>query len=275
MQRYSLTVDLTKFVIGLIVVGLLLFPLYWMVNASFQPRTALLAAEPSWFPNPPILDGFQNALATQGPSILTSCIVAVSSALLALAIAAPCAFALVTFRLRWATGFIFVLLLVQMIPNVVMANALYTIFARAGWLNTYQSLILADASLSTPFAILLLRAFMVTLPRTLTEAALVDGTGYWGAFFRVILPLSRNGLVTAGLFCFLFAWSDFLYALTLSTKDKIVPITLSLYQFIGQHGTDWTSLMATAVLASIPPVVLLLLGQRQIAAGLMGGAVKE
>lgn len=275
MYRPSLATDLSKLVIGILIVALLLFPLYWMVNAAFQPRTALLAAVPSWFPNPPILEGFRNAIATQGPSLATSCFIAVSSAVLSLAIAAPCAYGLVIFRMRWTTGFIFVLLLVQMIPNVVMANALYTIFARAGWLNTYQALILADTSLSAPFAILLLRAFMVSLPRTLTEAALVDGTGYWGAFFRVIIPLSRNGLVTAGLFCFLFAWSDFLYALTLSTKQKIVPITLSIYQFIGTHGTDWTSLMATAVLASIPPIVLLLLGQRQITAGLTGGAVKE
>jgi multiple sugar transport system permease protein len=267
--------DLTKFVIGLLAVALVLFPIYWMVNASFQPRTALLAPVPSWFPNPPILEGFANAFASQGPSLLTSCFIAFTSALLALVIAAPCAYGLVIFRLRWTTVFIFLLLLVQMIPNVVMANALYTIFARIGWLNTYQALILSDASLSTPFAILLLRAFMVSLPRTLTEAALVDGAGHWGAFFRVILPLSRNGIITAGLFCFLFAWSDFLYALTMSTRQKIVPITLSIYQFIGTHGTDWTSVMATAVMASVPPIVLLLLGQRQITAGLMGGAVKE
>ena len=271
----SLVRDLGKTVIGVLIVGLLLFPLYWMVNASFQPRTALLAAQPARLPDPPILDGFRNAFATQGGSFLSSCILSASAALLSLAIAAPCAFALVTFRMRWTTIFIFVLLLVQMIPNVVMANSLYTVFARAGLLTPWQGLILADASHSCAFAILLIRAFMVTLPRTLTEAALVDGASYWGAFFRVILPLSRNGLVTAGLFCFLFAWSDFLYALTLSTKQKIVPITLSLYQFIGHDSTDWTSVMATAVLASIPPIVLLLLGQRQIAAGLMGGAVKE
>ena len=275
MRDTSLRIDITKFIIGLIVVGLLLFPLYWMVNASFQPRTALLAAVPSWFPAPPIFEGYQNAIAGQGQSLLTSCFVAVSSALLSLVIATPCAFGLVTFRMRWTTAFVFVLLLVQMIPNVVMANALYTIFARAGWLNTYQALILSDASLSTPFAILLIRAFMESLPRSLTEAALVDGAGYWGAFFRVILPLSRNGLITAGLFCFLFAWSDFLYALTMSTKQKIVPITLGIYQYIGTHQTDWNAIMATAVLASLPPVVLLLLGQRHITAGLTGGAVKE
>ena len=103
-----------------------------------------------------------------------------------------------------------------------MANALYAIYARLGLLNTYTGLILADLTMGIPFAILILRAFMVSLPRTLVEAALCDGTGYWGAFFRIILPLSRNGLITAGLFCFLFAWSDFIFALTMGTKQKIV-----------------------------------------------------
>jgi multiple sugar transport system permease protein len=115
----------------------------------------------------------------------------------------------------------------------------------------------------------------VSLPPSLVEAALCDGTGHWGAFLRIILPLSRNGLITAGLFCFLFAWSDFIFALTMGTKAKIVPITLGIYQYIGTFGTDWNAIMATAVLASIPPIVLLLFGQRYISAGLTSGAVKE
>lgn len=142
-------------------------------------------------------------------------------------------------------------------------------------LNTYQALILADSTHSLPFAILLLRAFMVSLPRSLTEAALMDGASHYRAFWDIVLPLCRNGLITAGLFCFLFAWSDFLFALTLSPKQKILPVTLGIYKFIGNHGTDWTSVMAAAVMASLPPIVLLLLGQRHITAGLMGGAVKE
>lgn len=275
MLRRTALSDLVKFLIGIVITAILLFPLYWMVNASFEPRTELLAPVPKWFPVPPIFTGYVEAFQTQLGALATSMFVAISAALLSLAIATPCAYAMVTFRIRWITTLMLVLLLVQMIPNVVIANALYTIFARAGLLNTYQALILADACHSMPFAVLLVRAFMEALPRTLTEAALVDGTGYWGAFFRIVLPLSRNGLVTAGLFCFLFAWSDFLYALTLSTKAKIVPITLSLYQFIGAHGTDWTSVMATAVIASLPPIVLLLLGQKRVTAGLMGGAVKE
>jgi multiple sugar transport system permease protein len=261
--------------LGLLIVGFILFPLYWMANVSLQPRSALLASELRWLPIPPLTANYVNVLGEQAANIMTSCIIALSTAAVSLLIAAPAAYALVVFRLRWLTVLVLMLLVVQMIPHVVMANALYAIFARAGLLNTHVGLILADATMGVPFAILILRAFMVSLPRTLIEAALVDGATHWDAFTRIILPLSRNGLITSGLFCFLFAWSDFIFALTMGTEGDITPITLGIYKYIGNENTSWSSIMAAAVLAAIPPVVLLLAGQRYIAAGLVGGAVKE
>jgi multiple sugar transport system permease protein len=260
---------------GVLIVGIMLFPLYWMANASLQAQWALLDPSPRWLPFPPLIDGYKSAAGSQWPHIVTSCAVASAAALLSLAVAAPCAYALVVFRMRWTTFFILLMLIAQMLPHIVMANALYAIYAQLGLLDTYYGLILADSTMGVPFAILILRAFMASLPRTLVEAALCDGLGYWGVFFHIVLPLSRNGLITSGLFCFLFAWSDFIFALTLSTRQKIVPITLGIYDFIGTHGTDWNGIMATAVMASVPPIVLLLFGQKYITAGLIGGAVKE
>jgi multiple sugar transport system permease protein len=261
--------------LGLLIAGFILFPLYWMTNVSLQPRSALLASELRWLPIPPLTANYVNVLGEQAANIVTSCVVALSTSVVSLLIAAPAAYALVVFRLRWLTLFVLMLLVVQMIPHVVMANALYAIFARAGLLNTHVGLVLADTTMGVPFAILILRAFMVSLPRTLIEAALVDGATHWDAFTRIILPLSRNGLITSGLFCFLFAWSDFIFALTMGTEGEITPITLGIYKYIGNENTSWSSIMAAAVLAAIPPIVLLLLGQRYIAAGLVGGAVKE
>jgi multiple sugar transport system permease protein len=260
---------------GCLIVGFILFPLYWMTNVSLQPRQALLAAELRFLPIPPLVENYTLVLGQQAGNILTSCFIALSTAIVSLLIAAPAAYALYVFRLRWLTLFVLALLVVQMIPHVVMANALYAIYARIGLLNTHAGLILADATMGVPFAILILRAFMVSLPRTLVEAALVDGATHWDAFTRIILPLSRNGLITSGLFCFLFAWSDFIFALTMGTQGKIVPITLGIYKYIGNENTSWNSIMAAAVMASIPPIVLLLAAQRYITAGLVGGAVKE
>ncbi|MBN9348246.1 MAG: carbohydrate ABC transporter permease [Devosia sp.] len=267
--------DWTRTVIGCVIVAIILFPLYWMTNVSLQPRAALLATELRFLPIPPLTENYVRVFGEQAGSIGTSLFIATTTAIVCLLIAAPAAYALVVFRLRWLTLFVLLLLIVQMIPHVVVANALYAIYARAGLLNTHLGLILADASMGVPFAILILRAFIVSLPRSLIEAALVDGATHWGAFTRIILPLSRNGLITSGLFCFLFAWSDFLFALTMGTQGKIVPITLGIYKYIGNENTSWNSIMAAAVLASIPPIVLLLAGQRYITAGLVGGAVKE
>jgi multiple sugar transport system permease protein len=106
------------------------------------------------------------------------------------------------------------------------------------------------------------------------EAARVDGAGQLRAFLSIVLPMSRNALITAALFTFLFSWGDFLFALTLTTTDTIRPVTLGLYQYIGTYVNDWSSVMATAVLASIPALVLLVVAQRYVAAGVTGGAVK-
>ena len=265
-----------KIATGWLILGVLLFPLYWMTNASLQPHEALLGASPSWYPDPLVLDELpRRSSARRAQNILTSCIVAGGTALLSLLIAAPCAYALVVFRLRWATFFVLLLLLAQMLPHVVMANALYAIYARIGLLNSLFR--------PHPRGLDHGRAVRDPDPARLHGVAAAHADrggalrwhGYWGAFFRIVLPLSRNGLITAGLFCFLFAWSDFIFALTMGTRQKIVPITLGIYQYIGTHQTDWNAIMATAVLASIPPVVLLLIGQRHITAGLTGGAVKE
>jgi len=120
-----------------------------------------------------------------------------------------------------------------------------------------------------------LRAFMVSIPRELSEASRMDGAGQWRTFFSIILPVSRNAVITAGLFSFLFAWADFLFAVTLTTGRSFEPITVGIYRFVGNQSTEWNSIMATAVLAAIPAAFLLVVAQRRIVAGLTGGAVKD
>jgi multiple sugar transport system permease protein len=169
---------------------------------------------------------------------------------------------------------LFGILISQMIPGIVVANALYSVYTNLGLLNSIPGLILADSCLGIPFGILLMRAFMTTLPPALMEAAQVDGAGPVRVFWSIVLPLSRNALITAALFTFLFSWGDFLFALTLTSTDDVRPITLGLYTYVGAFVTDWSSVMATAVMASLPAVVLLVIAQKYVAAGTTAGAVK-
>lgn len=259
-------------VVGVLILGVMLFPLYWMLNTALQPESGLLEVSP--FPHGVDLSGFTSAIREQGGHLLTSLAVAFGAVTICLVIAAPAAYGLAQFRLPGTRTIVFGTLITQMVPGIVIANALYSAYVDLGLVNSYFGLMLADASLGIPFAIVLMRSFMVAIPREVIEAAEVDGAGRLRTFVQVVLPMSRNALITAGLFSFLYAWSDFMFALTLNTTDDVKPVTLGIYQYIGAHVGDWGSVMAASVLSAIPAAVLLVLAQKYIAAGITGGSVK-
>ena len=259
--------------IAIALLCVMLFPVYWMVNASLQPSGNTLNA--SFFPLNPSFEGYQRAINDQGANLVTSMLIALGTVVFTLLIAAPAAYALAQFRFRWVGIALLAILISQMIPNIVIANALYTAYERLGLLNSIPGLIVANASHAIPFGILIMRSFMLGIPASLVEAARVDGAGLLRSFFSIIVPISRNSLITAALFSFLGAWSDFLFALTLTTTDAVRPVTLGIYQYLGATVATWNAVMATAVLSALPAIVLLVLAQKYIAAGALGGAVKS
>lgn len=258
--------------LGILFLAVMVFPVYWMINSSLQANSG--AATTTWLPLEPTFSGYVTALQDQGRNFVTSLIVALGTVILTLVIATPAAYALVRFRMRGSTVFVVVLLITQMIPGIVIANALFTLFNDLGLLNTHLGLILADTAGAIPFAILVMRAFMTSLPPSLVEAAFVDGAGDVRAFLSIVVPISRNAIVTVALFTFLGAWGDFLFALTLTSTPDVRPITLGIFTYLGTTVQQWGPVMATAVLASVPAGVLLIFAQRYIAAGALGGAVK-
>jgi multiple sugar transport system permease protein len=259
-------------VVGIVILAVLLFPIYWMFNVSLQPSGSAVGTP--WLPLDLSFDGYSTALSQQGRNLVTSLVVAVGSVVFSLLIAMPAAYALAQFKFRFAGVLLFGILISQMIPGIVIANALYTAYNDLGMLNSVPGLILADSTAGIPFAILIVRAFMTNIPREVLEAGRVDGAGQVRTFVSIALPMSRNALITAGLFTFLFSWADFLFALTLTTTEDVRPVTLGLYTYIGTYVNDWSSVMATAVLASIPAIVLLVVAQRYVAAGTTAGAGK-
>jgi multiple sugar transport system permease protein len=259
-------------IVGILILAVLLFPVYWMVNVSLQPSGSAVGTP--WLPLHLNLHGYATALRQQSHNLVTSLIVALGSVLFSLLVATPAGYALAHFRLRGTNAVLFGILISQMIPGIVVANALYSAYNDLGLLNSVPGLILADSTAGIPFAILVIRAFMGNIPVSVVEAARVDGASQLRALFSIVLPMSRNALITAGLFTFLFTWGDFLFALTLTTTTNVRPVTLGLYQYIGTYVNDWSTVMATAVLASVPAVVLLLVAQRYVATGTTGGAVK-
>jgi multiple sugar transport system permease protein len=272
MTRYA------KTAVGVVIIAVLLFPLYWMVNASLQTNSQIASTDPHWLPFGGTLDGYRDAFAQQGGHLLTSVVVASATTVLTLLIAIPAAYAIALLRAPGGQPLLFVLLVVQLVPGIVMANALYRIMSSFDLLNSAPALVLADSTLAVPFAVLILQAFMSAIPRELLEAAGVDGANRLRTLLSIVLPVSRNAVITAALFAFLFTWGDFLFATTLNLSSPAwTPITVGLYDFIGAgtNTTSWNSVMATGVLASLPVAVLLVVAQRHVAAGLSSGALKD
>ena len=271
-RRHATLRQLPYTLLGILFLAVMLFPIYWMLNASLAPGGNAL--DIGLIPTNPDLSGYVQAVTDQGANLVTSVIIAVGAMLLSLAVAAPCAYALAHLRIKGTAVLLFFVLVSQMIPSIVIANALYTAYTPIGMLNTHVGLILAVATQGIPFSILIIRAYLQDFPMAIIEAARVDGAGHVRAFLSIVLPVSRNALITAGIFSFLFGWSDFLMALTLTTGESLRPVTLGLYMYIGTNNTDWGAVMATAVLSSLPAILLIALAQRYIAAGASGGAVK-
>ncbi len=260
--------------VGLLFTALMLFPLYWMVINSFETTQEIFRIPVSLIPSQITLAAYVDVWQTQIPHLGTSLLIAIGTALFSILIATPAAYALAYFHLRVTLGIVFILLLTQMIPTVTLTIPMFLIFNQFGLLNSYLGLILADSTYAVPFAVLILRSFFLMIPQELAQAAFVDGTGEWGAFLWIIIPIAVPGIITAGLFAFLFAWGDFIYALTLSTNNSIEPVSLSIFTYLGQFSDHWNSAMAVATLASIPAAILLVLFQRYITAGLTAGAIK-
>ncbi len=261
--------------LGVALTAVMLFPVYWIVNVSLTRTSDMRADPPHWFPWDPTLDGYRAVFSDQLPALGTSLLLGFGTVLVTLVVAAPAGYALSKLSPRGAGSLNFLLLVAQMIPAVVMAMGFYAIYVRLGLLNTVWGLIIADSTIAVPFGVLLFTAFMSGIPDELINAAKVDGARAVRTFFSIVLPMSRNSVITVSLFAFLWAWSDFVFASTLNRNGSLIPITLGIYRYIGNNTTQWNSIMATAVVASIPAAVLLVIAQRYVAAGVSAGAIKD
>jgi multiple sugar transport system permease protein len=264
--------------LGLFCTAIMLFPIYWIIVSSLKNTTELFRSSPTLFPQQldfsPYVNNFvqnQDVLYYMGNSLQ----IALGTMVLSLVLAAPIAYALARLPIRGKNVFLLAFLIVQMFPGIMLALPLFVMFTQIGLINSLLAVALAVTTRTLPFAVLILRPFFLSLPRDLEDAALIDGCTIWSAFYRIILPLSRPGMVTVAALTFLMGWSDFLFPLTLISDDSKRPLTLGLYKFISEYGSRWNDLMAVAVVAAIPIILVFIFAQRYITSGLVAGAVKE
>jgi multiple sugar transport system permease protein len=254
--------------------AIVLFPVYAIIVGSFESTQTLFSGTFYWLPHEATLENYRTVLDAQKGNVLTSLILGVGTALLALVVAVPAAYALSKYRLRVTVVLVSALLVAQIVPSIVLATSLFIVFHWIHLVNTYPALIIADGTYAIPFAILVLRAFFFSLPNELMYAARVDGASEWQTFRIIVLPLARSAVITVSVFAFLAGWGDFIFALTILNGTGIQPVTLGIYNYLGNYSTDWGAVMAAATIAMVPAAILLIVAQRYIATGLTAGSVK-
>jgi ABC-type glycerol-3-phosphate transport system permease component len=262
-------------VLRMVILGALLFPLYWMLVASFTPEARLFEA-PALVPTTFSLEHYRALFDTRGflVPVRNSLVVAGLTTLFVIPIAALSAYALARMPFRGKRLLLALVLAVSMFPQISIVAPLYLGLRTLGLLNTYPGLVLPYLTFSMPLAIWLLTGFFRHFPRELEEAAMLDGASRFRALREIVLPLAAPGLASTAILTFLYCWNEFLFALsfTLGPERYTVPVAIALFR--GRYQVPWGEVLAGAIVATIPVVILVLVFQRQIVAGLTAGATK-
>ncbi|MFJ5086702.1 carbohydrate ABC transporter permease [Streptomyces sp. NPDC088674] len=260
-----------------VVFVLSVFPVYWMVLTALKPNAQIQSETPVFFPTSLTFDHFSDAVHADGfwGFWRNSLLVTAGSVLLALVVALAAAYAVARLRWRGRRAFILLVFVAQVAPWEALLIPMYIIARDAGMLDRLSMLTLVSFMLTLPFTVVTLRSFLSGIPPELEEAAQVDGCTRAAAFRRVTLPLLAPGLLATSLFGCITAWNEFAFANMLIIKnqdDRTLPVWLS--SFSNVFGTDWGATMAASTLFALPVLVLFLVLQRRVGAGLTSGAVK-
>ncbi|MEU5308659.1 carbohydrate ABC transporter permease [Streptomyces sp. NPDC021562] len=262
-------------ILGLLVFVAAGFPVYWMLNTAFKPAKDAIDPDPSLLPTGITLANFRRALDIAdfwGP-VGRSLVVSLSVVAIGMVIGLLAALAISRFAFRGRKVVIVGILAVQMVPLVAMIIPVFLLLNDLDQYDKLSGLIITYLTFILPFTVWTLRGFIVNIPKELEEAAMVDGCSRTGAFVRVVFPLLAPGMVATSVYAFIQAWNEYLYALMLLSQEHQTA-TVWLANFTTKHGTEYAPMMAGSTMMAVPIVVLFLLVQRKMAAGLTAGAVK-
>jgi multiple sugar transport system permease protein len=248
-----------------------------MLSTSMKPAAEVFRHPPAWLPERPAPGNYAAvwSYVPLGRYFLNSIVVAGGATLLNLAMALPAAYALARLRFAGRAVLLHVVLASQMVSPVVLLLSLFRVFKGMNLLDTYASLILPNAAFSLAFSIWLLTGYFAAIPREMEEAALIDGCGRLGALRRVLMPISRPGLVATVIFTFIHAWNEFVFALTFISRREMLPLTTGIYMgFIGRYEIQWHLLMAASLFAIVPVLALFIAIERHLVGGLTAGGIR-
>jgi multiple sugar transport system permease protein len=270
-KRGSMT--LLKYVGIIALIVLVLFPFLWLLQMSFKPAKEIFSFPPTLFFNP-TLDNYLGLWSAQfQKSFANSAITAVTTTVLSLALGVPAAYALSRARLRSESKISLWILATRMAPPIAFTIPFFLAYREVGLQDSLAGLILVYLTFNLSLVVWMMRVFFDSIPSAIEEAAYIDGSSVWGAFFRVTLPLSAPGLAATAIFCFLFSWNDFFYALIL-TRTQAMTAPVAVANFMQYSGWEWGKIAAGGTMVMLPVVVFSLLVRNYLVRGLTSGAVK-
>lgn len=251
------------------------FPLLWMLSVSLRPNIEVMRMPPGWIPEVFTLEGYAKIFSNPRYLIvfLNTTFISLLVTLLSLVLGAMAAYGLARFRFRGQRLVIMFLIVTQMFPLVLLSIPYFRIFISLGLYDTRTSLVIVYLTFTLPFCILMLRSYFVNIPRDIEDAAMVDGCTRTGAIFRTLVPLSWPAFIGAGLYTFLLAWNEFLFAVVLIESWENRVLTMAIYSLMAEFVTDWNTMMAFSMLASLPLMIAFIFLQRHMVQGMTAGAL--
>ena len=263
----------------IITMAFFLFPFYWIVLTSIQPKDQLYAPTPNFIPENITIDNYISILGAGRVNIAialkNSLIVAVSVTVICIVFGNFAAYAFARLRFKGSNILFYALIFVEMLPPVALLIPFYLIFKQVGLTNTLQGLVVMQTSWLLPIVTWILYSYYKTIPKDLEDAARIDGASKIGALMRIIVPVSLPGLVSSGVICFVFSMGEFMGAMAIVNVTRLHTLPLALAQFITKYSIEYGKITASAVLTIIFPVAFVFIFQRYIVKGLTEGAVKE
>ena len=265
------------FVIAVALAVIYLFPLYWMYITALKTGSAMFATPPSFWPAEPQWDVFKKVWEGRnvGRYLWNSLLIAIGAVTLITLLGTGCAYVLARYRNVWIDIGLFLILMLQVLPASLMITPIFVGYSQIGMLEYPRlAVIIAIAAKSMPFFVVLVRATFMSVPQELEEAALVDGNSRFGAFFHIVLPLARNGILVSAILIFMQAFGEFVYSKSIIQAIEYQPASVGLNSFMGPNTNEWNNIMAFATMYVTPILALFVLLQRRIVAGLTSGALK-
>ena len=252
-------------------------PFLWQLLTSFQLDKQLVDSHLNLIPHPITIEHYVNIFVAKQFQryIINSIVVTALTTLLCLLFGTLSAFALARLNVKGRFGILGTILAISMFPQIAIVAPLYLLASQLGWLDTYKVLITVYLALGLPLVIWVLFGYFRTIPRTIDEAARIDGAKPLTILFRVTIPLSLPGIVTTGILCLIAAWNEFMFALAFTSDLNRQTVPVGIANFTDLHYVPWGDIAAASVLVTLPLIALVLLFERQIIGGLTGGAVKE